>query len=302
MAHLLADSSSNCSSSVAEQIQEDGTFTDNAFDMDIPMDQYSVSNPPTESSGAVFEDVNFDQSKFIGTFPFTDFPDLGLTDLTGLPDAPCPIESQVAAPYLQDHLQRATYPLPPQRSVPALQRRALIPITGSPLRPQPPRYTYPSSRISQAQHNWNLLQSALGVIPCTRRLPASTNPSFLWRPIPDPQPMSSDSNQCVMDFPNHPPRTQPLSSQLSGRQIRHSYPNHLHGETLLRVVNDPPRWNAEMVWNHCPTDGRHASSARPYMYFRHRMHAAEEETAVRQEVDALHPGKDGDARHKRLRY
>lgn len=38
------------------------------------------------------------------------------------------------------------------------------------------------------------------------------------------------------DFQNCPPRSQPLPVGLSRQQICRSYPNHLYGNTLLRVV------------------------------------------------------------------
>lgn len=86
------------------------------------------------------------------------------------------------------------------------------------------------------------------------------------------------------DFENYPPRSQPLPEGLSRREICRSYPNHLHGDILLRIVRgsggEQRSWSGKDVWDECPADGRHcATNGRPHNYLEQRIRRADIEAS-----------------------
>ena len=90
------------------------------------------------------------------------------------------------------------------------------------------------------------------------------------------------------EFPNYPSRSLPLPEGLSRQQICQNYPNHLHGDTLMRVVygrgGEHGLWTGKDIWDACPVDGRnHATNSRPHNYLEQRIRRAE--------VEALDPGQ-----------
>ena len=223
MADLLGDSRppSECPSPVYEQMQmgeasADNVFDENMPDLDVLLDEFKLQGSPVEPTGPISGDVSLNSSEFVNPSAIAnspellDLPNFDLTCLTGLPQAPRPIEPQV--------FRNTWYQLPPRRVTPAPQRRRpmLVPSTRRPHHRQPPRYLYPLPRTSPAQHNWNLIESALGVIPCARPLPAFISPSFLWRRIPGPQSASTASISQEIDalYPDEEP--DPAEDQFQG--------------------------------------------------------------------------------------
>ena len=79
----------------------------------------------------------------------------------------------------------------------------------------------------------------------------------------------------VADFVNYPPPSQPLPAGISREQICRNYPNHLHGDTLLRVVHgegeEGERWGGKKIWDNCPIDGRRNAKTRPHNYLEARI-------------------------------
>jgi hypothetical protein len=110
------------------------------------------------------------------------------------------------------------------------------------------------------------------------------------------------SGRGSVHFDNYPPPSKPLPAGLSREAICRHYPNHLHGETLLRVVHgrgeEKGLWKGRQIWDHCPPDGRnYAPNSRHHNYFEQRIRRAEGE-ASDQGQELLNPrstkrGRDG---------
>lgn len=86
------------------------------------------------------------------------------------------------------------------------------------------------------------------------------------------------------DFPNYPSRSTSLPVELSRQQICQSYPNHLHGDTLLRVVygrgGEQGVWSGKDIWDACPVNGRnYPTHSRPHNYLEQRIRRAEIEAS-----------------------
>lgn len=133
-------------------------------------------------------------------------------------------------------MERAWSPPPPQVLIPIPPRHVLIPVARCPHSSQGLRYAYD---ISQAPHQWNLLASALGIIPCAQRIPPDTDPSLFWREVHAPERKDADAVSQEVDtlYPDEDPEPEPSTEPSHGcKHPKPAYYKHFPSVTQLKLL------------------------------------------------------------------
>lgn len=209
-------------------MQLDGTRTDTVVEMNMSdwhalHRHYTSQTASLQPIGRADTELSVRRPQFVNPFATAnvpDTPDSDLTGLTGLPASSRPVEPLVAAPSPAIHRKGALSPPPPQGLVPVPPRQALI-LTTRGLHSAQTSPSGSDTSQAQAQNRRNLLASALGVIPCARRLPPGTDPSFMRRKIPAlKRTDDADTLSQVVDalYPDEDPEPEPSTEPGHGRK------------------------------------------------------------------------------------
>lgn len=210
-------------------MQLDGTRTDTVVEMNMSDSHtlhrhYTSQTASPQPMGRADTELSVLRPQLANAFATANVPDTPDSDLTGLTRLPAssrPVEPLVAAPSPALRRKGALSLPPPQGLVPVPSCQALTPTTRG-LHSAQISPSGPDISQAQAQNRRNLLASALGVIPCARRLPPGTDPSFMRRKIPALKRTDDDTDTLsqVVDalYPDEDPEPEPSTEPGHGRK------------------------------------------------------------------------------------